>query len=237
MINHKTVHKELLGASDSSKARILQKFFKTGRGEYGYGDVFIGVVVPVIRKISKKHVNISLEECEKLLRQKIHEERMASLLILSEKFLNGDEFYRAKIVKLYLGNIPFVNNWDLVDASAHKILGRYLLNKNRNILFILARSKNLWARRISIVSTLEFIRNNQYEDSFKISEILLNDGHDLIHKSVGWILREVGKKDLNALKQFLGKHSSKMPRIMLRYALEKFSKNDRTKYVGTSKKL
>ncbi|MBI4139951.1 DNA alkylation repair protein [Candidatus Woesearchaeota archaeon] len=232
-----SVSKSLKNVSSPDKAKILQRFFKTSKGEYGYGDVFIGVVVPVIRKISKKCTNISLKECEKLLHSRIHEERLASLFILSEKFLKGNDFIRTKIVRLYLKNIPFVNNWDLVDSSAHKILGRYLLDKNRNILFTLARSKNLWARRISIISTLEFIRNKQYDDSLKISEILLNDNHDLIHKAVGWILREVGKKDRKSLEIFLNKYSATMPRTMLRYAIEKFSKKDRTEYIKTSKKL
>ncbi len=223
--------KELESFANPEKARIHQKFFKTGKGEYGEGDVFLGVVVPDSRKIAKKYKDIELKELETLLNSKIHEERFVSLLILIDKFEKQDEEKKQEVVDFYLENLKNINNWDLVDVSAHKILGSYLFNKNRKILYNLAASKNLWEKRISVIATLYFIGRNDFSDTLKISEVLLKDKHDLIHKAVGWMLREVGKRDLQVEEDFLKKHYKKMPRTMLRYAIEKFPEEKRQKHL------
>ena len=223
------LRKELAKHSSKYRAEISRKFFKTGKGEYGEGDVFLGLTVPNIRKIAKKYSFASLKIVQELLNSKIHEERLLALFILVDQFkMTGNE----KIVRFYLKNTKKVNNWDLVDSSADKILGNYLLNKPKNILYKLANSSNLWERRISILSTFEFIRNNKFEDSLEIAEILLNDKQDLIHKAVGWMLREVGKRNQTVLEKFLKKYYKRMPRTMLRYAIEKFDERRRKEYLS-----
>lgn len=225
------VIKELNSLADKKQAKILQGFFKTGIGEYGEGDVFLGIKVPVQRKVAKKFKDLSLTEIEKLLKSEIHDHRMVALFILVEQF-NKNLNDRERIIKLYLKNAAkYVNNWDLVDLSAPKILGEYLLNRPRDILYKFAKSKNLWEKRIAIVSTWTFIRHSDFKDTMKISEILLHDEHDLIHKAVGWMLREVGKKDQSILEKFLTKYSKKMPRTMLRYSIEKFDEKKRKFYM------
>jgi 3-methyladenine DNA glycosylase AlkD len=222
--------KDLREYASADDAKLLQGFFKTGKGQYGEGDIFIGVRVPNSRKIAKKHRNLALENIEKVLHSKIHEERLVALLILVERMNNVNEQH--KIVKLYLKNTSYINNWDLVDLSASKIIGRYLSDKSRDVLYELAKSGSLWERRISIIAPYHFIRNNDFADTLNIAEILIDDKHDLIHKAVGWMLREVGKKSLSAEEKFLQKYYRTMPRTMLRYAIEKFDKKKKDFYMG-----
>ena len=218
--------------ANPKQAKLLQRFFKTGKGEYGEGDIFLGIKVPEQRKIAKKYPDLSLKEIQELLLSKIHENRLTSLFVLIEQYKKSDEKGKKEIFGFYLKNTKNINNWDLVDLSAPKIVGDYLLDKNRSILYKLAKSKSLWERRISILSTAAFIWNNEYKDTLKISGILLNDKHDLIHKGVGWMLREVGKRvSQEKEEEFLRKHYKKMPRTMLRYAIERFSEKKRKFYM------
>jgi 3-methyladenine DNA glycosylase AlkD len=218
--------------ADKNQAVILQKFFKTGRGEYGEGDIFLGISVPRIRKVAKEFRNIGLEEVQEHLDSEIHEERLAALLILIEQLKKASEDKKKEIFDFYLRNAKNnrINNWDLVDLSCRFIVGEFLLDKERIILYKLATG-NLWERRISIVSTYAFIRKGQLDDTIKISELLLDDKHDLIYKAVGWMLRETGKKDVRVLEGFLNKHYKIMPRTMLRYAIEKFPEKKRKAYL------
>lgn len=209
-------------------------FHKTGEGGYAQNDVFIGVTVPDIRKVANKYYKeISLQEVEKLLHSKYHEERLLALIILTYKMKKAKENEQKEIFDLYTKNTKYINGWDLVDLSAYYVLGKYLLNhpEEKNILYEFANSGNLWKQRISIVSTWIFIRENKYEDTLKIAEILLNNNQDLIHKAVGWMLREVGKKDFEKEYNFLVKHYKEMPRTMLRYSIEKFDENLRQDFL------
>lgn len=221
--------------ADPEKAKALSRFFKTGKGEYGEGDIFLGIVVPKQRKISQEYKNLEMAEIQKLLSSDVHEKRMIALFILIEHYKNAkkekDEKKRKEIFEFYLKNTEKINNWDLVDLSAPNIVGDYLLDKERGRLYNLAKSSNLWERRISVLSTFAFIRNSQFEDTLKISEILLRDKHDLIHKAVGWALREVGKRNQEVEEEFLRKNYKSMPRTMLRYAIEKFPENKRRKFL------
>ena len=230
-----SLEKELKIKANLEKAKILQRFFKTGPGEYGEGDVFLGIVVPEIRKLVKKYSNLKIKEIIKLLHSKIHEERLTALLIMVNKFQVEED--KEKIYNLYLKNTKYINNWDLVDLSADKIIGDYLLNKPKSILYKLAKSKRIWERRISIIATFNFIKNNKFKETLKIAKILLNDEHDLIHKAVGWMLREVGKRDLKTEEKFLKKYYKKMPRTMLHYAIEKFPEKKRKQYLLTYSSL
>lgn len=228
----KILRNELKKHANPEKAKLLQGFFKTGKGEYGYGDVFIGVMVPKTRKVvNEHHKRVKINDIKPLLHSKIHEERLLALLILVKKYQKADEKQKRKIFDLYLANTKYVNNWDLVDLTAPNIVGAYLSNKNKSILYKLSKS-HLWDKRIAIISTAYFIRNNEFKDTLKISEILLNDKHDLIHKAVGWMLREVGKRNIAEEERFLKKHYKKMPRTMLRYAIEKFPEQKRKKYLN-----
>jgi 3-methyladenine DNA glycosylase AlkD len=216
---------ELKSNANPEKAKVLQGFFKTGKGQYGEGDIFLGITVPKQRKIAKEFYDLKLNDVLQLLKSPIHEERLTSLLILVDRYEKTNDH---RFVKFYLKNAKYVNNWDLVDLSAPKILGSYLLNlKNRKILYTLARSNNLWEKRISIISTFALIRDNQLDDTLKISKILLNDTHDLTHKAVGWMLREVGKRDEKLLIKFLKENYDDLPRTTLRYAIEKFDEKRR----------
>jgi len=226
------IKKDLLQLSNPNKAKKLSGFFKTGTGQYGEGDVFLGIPVPEQRKIAKKYINLHLNDLEQLLRSKIHEHRLTALVILVTKYEKADVSGKNDIFRFYLKNTENINNWDLVDLSAPKIVGDYLLNKDRTILFKLAKSNNLWERRIAILSTFSFIRNNDFEDSLRISKLLLQDEHDLIHKAVGWMLREIGKRDQDLEEQFLNENCIQMPRTMLRYAIEKFDENKRKFYLS-----
>ena len=215
-----------------TQAINLQRFFKTGKGEYGEGDVFIGLKVPDIRKVVKKHTDIPIFDLKQLLRSKIHEERLSALLILVYQFKNGDEKKREKIFNFYLKNTKYINNWDLVDLSAGYIVGGYLEKRNRKILEKLAKSKSLWERRIAMIATFQFIYNGEYKTTFKIAEILLFDKHDLIQKAVGWMLREAGKRcSQKELERFLKTRYKKMPRTTLRYAIERFPEKKRKNYL------
>ncbi len=227
----KNIQKRLKQLASSETAEILQKFFKTGPGEYGEGDIFIGVKVPDLRKLAKEFQDITISEVRALLASSIHEERLLALLILVRNFASGDEITKKKIYELYLENTPFINSWDLVDGSAHHIVGAFLMGKNKAPLFRLAKSENLWERRIAIISTFYFIKLGQYQETLGIAEILLTDPEDLIHKAVGWMLREIGKRDRVAEETFLKKHYMKMPRTMLRYAIEKFPEPKRQRYL------
>lgn len=227
-----SLKKDLLAESDPLKKKGLSRFFKTGKGEYGEGDIFLGVTVPKIRIVAKKYKDLSIVEVQSLLRSPIHEERLTALLILVENFRKSDEAKKTEIFNIYLKNTKYINNWDLVDLSASRIVGEYLKDKPAKVLNKLARSKSLWERRIAIISTFQFIWEGKFTETLKISEILLNDPHDLIHKAVGWMLREVGKRSLETEKQFLNKYYKQMPRTMLRYAIEKFPQKLRLRYLA-----
>ncbi len=225
------IQKRLKKIGNPEQAAISQRFFKTGPGEYGEGDIFIGIKVPVLRKLVKEYPDLALKDVKTLLRSKYHEERLLALLILVSKFKKGDVGTRQEIYDLYLKNTSSVNNWDLVDLSAHYIVGPFLTNKSRAPLYRLAKSKNLWERRIAIMSTFHFIKKGEFSETLKIAEMLLADREDLIHKAVGWMLREIGKRRLQSEETFLKKHYQKMPRTMLRYAIEKFPEPKRKRYL------
>lgn len=227
------LEQELKLLSNPRQAKKSTRFFKTAKGKYAEGDIFLGIKTPIQRKIAKKYFNLNSKQIEKLLHNKIHNYRFIALLILIAKYQKGGEKIRKQIYKFYLKNSRWVNNWDLVDISAPKIVGNYLLDKKeqRKILSKLAKSKNLWEKRIAILSTFAFIKNKQFKDALKISRILLADKNDLIHKAVGWMLREIGKINQPAEEKFLKKHYQIMPRTMLRYAIEKFSKPKRKFYL------
>jgi 3-methyladenine DNA glycosylase AlkD len=220
--------------SNQQKAATLQRFFKTGIGQYGQGDKFLGIIVPDIRIVVKDNLHLPAEKIIKSLNSKFHEERLCAFLILVKKFEQGDEVIRKQIFSLYLKSINCINNWDLVDLTAPNIVGLYLLDKNRSKLYTLARSNNLWYRRIAIISCFTFIRNHDFVDALKISEILLQDKHDLIHKAVGWMLREIGKRSRKDELSFLRKYYKVMPRTMLRYAIEKFPETLRLSFLKKS---
>lgn len=220
---------DLNNLGNSEKVKPLGRFFKTGKGEYGEGDKFLGVSVPDQRKIAKKYQDLGLNNIQKLLDSKFHEYRQVALIILTHKYKKAED--KKNIADFYLKNTKNINNWDLVDISAPKILGDYLLDKDRSVLYKLAKSKNLWEKRIAILSTYAFIKNGQFDDALKIAEILLNDQHDLIHKAVGWMLREIGNKNQIVEERFLRKHYKNMPRTMLRSAIEKFDEKKRKFYM------
>lgn len=222
---------KLAKLADTEKAKLLQGFFKTGPGQYGEGDMFLGITVPNIRKLVKECEGIRIEEMRKLLISGIHEERLCALLLLVRSFVKGDEDARKTIYTLYLKHTRYINNWDLVDLSAPNIVGAYLLERSREPLYVLAKSRDLWKRRIAILSTFMFIRENDFDDALRIAKLLLTDEHDLIHKAVGWMLREIGKRDMRIEEQFLKPHYQKMPRTMLRYAIERFPEQKRQKYL------
>lgn len=213
---------------DKEKAKIFQRFFKTGRGEYGEGDIFWGINVPNIRRIAKAYTEISFPEIEFLIQHSIHEVRLCGLLILIQKAKKDPEV----AFRIYLKNTKHINNWDLVDLSAEHIVGAFLFNKDKTILKKLVKSKLIWERRIAILSTYYFIKKGEAEVTLALAEILLNDKQDLLHKAVGWMLREVGKRcSLKKEEEFLQKFATKMPRVMLRYAIEKFSQEKRKHYL------
>ena len=226
------IKRDLSQLSNPEKAKKLSGFFKTGKGQYGEGDIFLGIPVPEQRKVAKRYIDLPLNDLQNLLSSKIHEHRLTALLILVSKYEKADNSGKDEIFSFYLKNTQNINNWDLVDLSAPKIVGDYLFNKDKSILFKLAKSNNLWERRIAILSTFKFIRNNDFEDALSISEILLHDEHDLIHKAVGWMLREIGKRDQEIEERFLSKYCMQMPRTMLRYAIEKFDENKRKFYLA-----
>ena len=216
------IRSELHSLSDPAKARVLARFFKTGPGDYGEGDRFHGVVVPKIRSVVKAHRKAPGREIRKLLRSRFHEERLTALLILVDQYQRGDDFQKRDIYDLYLASTPYINNWDLVDLTAQHIVGAYLEGKETSVLMRLALSKSLWERRIAMLATFHFIRLGDSREALRIAELLLQDPHDLIHKAVGWMLREVGKRcSLKSECEFLDAHAAAMPRTMLRYAIER----------------
>jgi 3-methyladenine DNA glycosylase AlkD len=223
---------ELLKLANPNKAQTAARFFKTAKGEYGEGDCFIGVSTPVIRGICKQFSKqSSLDDIEQLLNDPIHEIRLAAVLTLVYQFEKANQEQQQKIYNFYLKNSHCMNNWDLVDSSAHYIMGCYLFDKPKDDLYQLAQSASLWQQRIAIIATLYFIKRAQFEDTLNIASLLLNHCHDLIHKAVGWMLREVGKKDQAQLENFLNQHYKTMPRTMLRYAIEKFPQHLRKYYL------
>lgn len=233
----RALRKALAQLGSPERAQVSRRFFKTGEGDYGEGDQFIGVPVPAQRAVARTFAKLSLEETLELLRSPVHEERLTALFILVSHYQRGKDEMRAEVVKAYLANTRFVNNWDLVDSSAPQILGHWLLDKDRRVLVRLARSKLLWERRIAMLATQAFINNGQSADALKIAELLLGDSHDLIHKAVGWMLREIGKRiDVQILREFLSNHASSMPRTALRYAIEHLPPAERKRWLSRAAK-
>jgi 3-methyladenine DNA glycosylase AlkD len=232
MSEFKAIHAELQLLADPAKARLFARFFKTGPGEYGEGDRFFGVSVPQIRKIVKAHRQAADSEILKLLRSPYHEERLTALLILVEQYRRGDASRKKDIYELYLANTDRINNWDLVDTTAPHIVGDHVSRNDLSVLTRLALSGNLWERRIAMLSTGYFIRKGGSREALQIAELLVNDTQDLIHKAVGWMLREVGKRcSLESECSFLDRYAAVMPRTMLRYAVERFPEKLRGKYM------
>jgi 3-methyladenine DNA glycosylase AlkD len=231
MISANQVKKEVQKLANPERAKGASRYFKTGKGQYGEGDRFIGVDTPTVRAVAKKYRDLPFTEIQKLLDSKIHEHRTIALSILVSQYQKAEEAKQKEIYDFYLQNTENINNWDLVDISANKIVGNYLLDKDKSILYRLAKSQNLWERRIAIMATFEFIRNNRFEDSLRIAEMLLGDKHDLIYKATGWMLREIGNRDQKTEEKFLKKYTLKMPRTMLRYAIEHFEEPKRKYYL------
>lgn len=225
------IRKKLQALADPKQAANLQRFFKTGPGDYGEGDRFLGLRVPQLRKLVKEFSGISIKDIQELMHSAIHEERLLALLLMVQHFQRSDEKGREALYRCYLASTACINNWDLVDASAGHIVGGWLFDKSRQPLYRLARSASLWERRIAIMATSFFIKQGDFAETLQLAESLLHDKHDLIHKAVGWMLREVGKRDLNAEEQFLHKHYRQMPRTMLRYAIERFPEKKRQDYL------
>ena len=223
---------EIRALANKEIAQHSLRFFKTDKGEYGHGDLFLGVRAPKIRLIAKKHIDISITDMKTLIQSKYHEERFLGLIILVNKYAKTkDKKNRNQLYKIYVSSFKHINNWNLVDVTCPHVTGKHLIDKDRTILYKWAKSEDLWTKRIAMVSTFSFIRKNDLEDTFKIAEILLHDEHDLIHKAVGWMLREAGKRDLKREETFLKKYYKTMPRTMLRYAIEKLPETKRQKYL------
>lgn len=227
----KTIQKQLRGLANPETALALQRYFKTAPGEYGAGDIFLGIKVPVLRAQLKTFRKVELATVADLLGSSYHEERLFALMLLVDAYQRGNELEKQHIYDLYLAHTAYINNWDLVDSSAPRIVGNYLFNKPRDILYQLAASTSLWERRIAILATFYFIDKKDFSDSLKLAKILLQDPHDLIHKALGWMLREIGKRDLGQEEIFLQLHYAQMPRTMLRYAIERFPETRRQSYL------
>lgn len=234
-ISRANLNAQLRQLASPSDAKFLQRFFKTAPGEYGAGDRFAGIRVPALRKLAREYRALPRADVMTLLRSPVHEERLLALILLVNAYQRADDAGQAAIYKLYLGNLAHINNWDLVDVSAPHIVGRYLTERPRTILFRLARAKNLWHRRVAMLATFQFIRANDFADALRLAELLRDDKHDLMHKAVGWMLREIGKRDAAALRAFLDAHAVRMPRTMLRYAIEKLPTGERRHYLQTGK--
>ena len=234
-ISLQNLRSHLQTLASPADAKVAQGFFKTAPGEYGAGDQFIGIRVPVLRTLAKEFRALPLSEVPALLHSPIHEERLLALLILVDGYARADAAGRAKIYALYLDHLDCVNNWDLVDSSAPYIVGPHLAERSRAILFRLARAKNLWHRRVAMLATFYFIRQNDFADALRLAELLRDDEHDLMHKAVGWMLREIGKRDVAVLQKFLQQHAARMPRTMLRYASEKFPERERRQWLRAGK--
>ncbi len=239
-MNLSSLVKKLTSLKNDQQKEVLQKFFKTGKGQYGEGDIFLGIKIPVLRQVSKEFKDLELNNVEKLLHSKIHEHRLTAVFILVLQYnlaiKDGDTGRAKQIYNFYLKNAQQVNNWDLVDLSAPNIVGHYLLTNDRRILYKLAKSKNLWENRIAMLATFAFIKRGDFEDVFKLAKIYLSHKHDLMHKAVGWMLREVGKRNMSLLKKFINKHYFDISRTTLRYAIERFPEVERKKYLNLAKK-
>jgi 3-methyladenine DNA glycosylase AlkD len=232
-----TIRTELQSLSDPAKALVLARFFKTGPGDYGEGDMFYGVTAPKVHRVVKAHRNAPEREVRKLLRSRFHEERITALLILVDQYRRGNDAQKKGIYDLYLASTAHINNWDLIDLTAQHIVGAYLDGRDTSVLTRLALSQNLWERRIAMLSTYHFIRKGDCSEALRIAELLLHDPHDLIHKAVGWMLREVGKRcSLEAERRFLDAHAAAMPRTMLRYAIERLPERLRLHYLKVRQK-
>ncbi len=221
--------------ADPERARLMQRYFKTGPGEYGEGDLFVGISMPKTRQLLREYGGLPLSQVVDLLHSPMHEARMLSLLILCRRYRRSEAGVKEEIYQLYLSNTRFINNWDLVDLSARDIVGAYLRERDRGELYRLAASPVIWERRIAIMATSDYIRLGEYADTLAIARLLLHDPEDLIHKAVGWMLREVGKRDRSVEEEFLREHYAAMPRTMLRYAIERFPEELRKKYLMKSK--
>ncbi len=227
------LQRELESLANPAKAAVLKRFFKTGPGEYGEGDRFRGIKVPETRKLAKAYPHLSIHDVATLLKSEWHEDRLLALFLLIRLYRKADATSRNAIHRLYLGHIgKGVNNWDLVDSSAEYLVGAHLEHNDISLLKKLACDKNLWKRRVAMMATFHFIKKGQYAATLRIAEILLTDEHDLIHKAVGWMLRETGKRDPAVERRFLDRHAAKMPRTALRYAIEKFPEVERKKYLA-----
>jgi 3-methyladenine DNA glycosylase AlkD len=220
--------------ANKRRAKFLEKLFKTGGGQYGEGDIFLGIRVPALRQLADEYRKLSMDETLSLLRSRFHEARLFALIVLTRSFANADEVTKTQIYKFYLQNTKYINNWDLVDVSAPRIVGAFLMDKSKTPLYTLAKSPNLWERRIAIIATAHFIRHDRFIETLKIAELLLADEHDLIHKAVGWMLREIGRRDSVTEEEFLRIHYRRMPRTMLRYSIERFPRIKRQKYLKGS---
>jgi 3-methyladenine DNA glycosylase AlkD len=227
----KEIRSRLRKLGNKKRARLSQHYFKTGPGEYGEGDVFLGIAVPKLRMLAREYQDLALADIIDLLQSAIHEERLLALLLLVRAYAPADDGTKKKIYNLYLKNTRYINNWDLVDVSAMHIVGAFLMDKSKRPLHDLAASNDMWERRIAVMATFHFINCGKFAESLSIARTLLTDTEDLIHKAVGWMLREVGKRNLRMEEQFLKKHYHRMPRTMLRYAIEKFPEPKRQRYL------
>ncbi len=230
-MDHRQAHAALLALANQNKAEFLAGFFKTGKGQYAEGDRFLGITVPAIRQLARQYQQLGLKDCERLLQSAYNDERLLALLILVEQYRKGDVGIKNRVYQVYLNNRHRVNNWNLVDSSAPYIVGAHLLNRSRSLLYQLAKSRSLWERRIAVLATFAFIRAGDFADTLKLTEQLLGDEHDLMHKACGWMLREVGKRNQSVLEGFLRQHYAAIPRTMLRYAIERFAPANRTGYL------
>lgn len=230
-MNLSRLQEDLVSLSNSQTAAILMRFFKTGPGQYGEGDVFRGIKVPQIRKLVKTYKDLSLKDTLELLHSPYHEDRLCALLIMVKQSQQGLEPIKKVNCQTYLSNTAYINNWDLIDLSAEHVVGAYLFDKSHDPLYNLVSSKSLWERRISILSTFHFIKKNVFSDTLLIAESLLNDKEDLIHKAIGWMLREIGKRDRLLEEQFIIQHYNRMPRTTLRYAIEHFPEEKRKRFL------
>ena len=226
------ISRELRKHGDTAIAQHSQRFFKTGKGEYGVGDRFLGIRVPMLRQYVRTFRDTPGDEIIRLLASRYHEERLLALLLMVDQYRRGSVSERGWIYRQYLANTRYINNWDLVDSTADKVVGAHLERRSRKPLYVLSKSTSLWERRIAIMATFHFIRMNDFDDTLALCELLLDDDEDLIHKAGGWMLREIGKRDINAEKAFLDRHYASMPRTMLRYAIERFPEADRRVYLG-----
>ncbi len=230
------VRRLLRGQACAEDARILQRFFKTGPGEYGEGDVFLGVRVPAIRRVARLCGGLSLGEIRALLHSRYHEERLLALLTMVRRFEKGDDALRQRLFGFYLRETRFINNWDLVDLSAPQIVGGWLSRRDRSVLRTLAASADLWERRIAVLATFAFIRAGEFGETLALCERLISDPHDLMHKACGWMLREVGKRSVETLRRFLRAHAGRLPRTMLRYAIERLPEPERKAWLAVPRR-